>query len=415
VLASRLILFIALAMFGACVTPRAPVAPHPPAPDRYALAADPDPAVRRRAADELIYDPTAQAVQMLLTLHQRDVDPSVRAHAAAAIAERRDPSLDAVLEVSAQRDPDPSVRAAAALAYERLWPWRKRPGVAAGLALIPGAGHFYLRNGAEGVAYLGTFTALVVGGVAAASGGSVTLDGMATEPGQPVGLVALIAAQNLWTYSIFDAYRDARVLRGDQGYKHSITRENIGELASAPFRPSVLASPWVWGGVPLTLGAGVLFTYIVTPDAFDEPSIFDVKEVNFLGRRMSPGKGYAAGLGYFATLFVPVGVGEEALFRGLIQTELDERFGTWGGLALSSIIFGGVHVLNFAQDPATAAKAVPFITIVGSALGLAYIANDYKLSTGVAMHFWYDFLLSASAFAIDPQHQPFVVQWASPW
>jgi hypothetical protein len=29
------------------------------------------------------------------------------------------------------------------------------------------------------------------------------------------------------------------------------------------------------------------------------------------------------------------------------------------------------------------------------------------------MHFWYDLLLSAVAFAADPQHQPFVVQYGS--
>jgi hypothetical protein len=29
------------------------------------------------------------------------------------------------------------------------------------------------------------------------------------------------------------------------------------------------------------------------------------------------------------------------------------------------------------------------------------------------MHFWYDFLLSTVAFAADPTHQPFVVNYAT--
>ena len=415
--ASSSCVVVALAMLSGCVTPRPPSPPHPPAPDRYQAAADPDPAQRRRAAEELVYDPSPQAVTMLLTLHRRDGDPSVRMHAANAIADRRDPSLDAVLEASAATDPDPSVRSASAAAYARLWPWRKRPGTAAALSLLcPGCGQMYLRNTGEGAAYLGTTVSLVGAGLVLAADGGVSLSGQPTSAGQPIALLLLASAQNLWTYAIFDAYRDARVLRGDAGYKHSISRESLGDLALASFNPSVLKSPWVWGGVPAMLGAGLFFSYLISPSAFtDHPSIFDVNEVNFLGRRMSPGAGYAAGLGYYGALFVPVGVGEEALFRGLIQTELGERFGTWGGLAIASVIFGAAHIGNFVEDPATAAKAIPFLSVLGSTLGLAYIQTEYKLATPVAMHFWYDFLLSGVAFAIDPQNQPFTVQYASPW
>ena len=42
-------------------------------------------------------------------------------------------------------------------------------------------------------------------------------------------------------------------------------------------------------------------------------------------------------------------------------------------------------------------------------MGLAYIRTNHHLATGVAMHVWYDTLLSAIAFAADPEHQSFVV------
>lgn len=51
------------------------------------------------------------------------------------------------------------------------------------------------------------------------------------------------------------------------------------------------------------------------------------------------------------------------------------------------------------------------IAAIGAGLGLAYIRTGYKLETSVAMHFWYDFLLSTAAFVVDPEHQPFVVQY----
>ena len=44
----------------------------------------------------------------------------------------------------------------------------------------------------------------------------------------------------------------------------------------------------------------------------------------------------------------------------------------------------------------------------------AYHSTGHKLATSVAMHFWYDTLLSMAAFAFDPQNQPFVVNFARP-
>ncbi|HUS68915.1 MAG TPA: CPBP family glutamic-type intramembrane protease, partial [Kofleriaceae bacterium] len=290
--------------------------------------------------------------------------------------------------------------------------------------LCPGCGHFYLRRTGTGLLYLGTTVAMVGGSVALLSnndepGDALDPAGVDRDPEDPLVLPLIAGAQNLWFYGAFDAYRDARVMRGDRGYHRRITDESLPQLASAPFRPSVLARPWVWGVVPLAFGAGMGITYLVDRDSFEDvPSIFDVDRVRFLGGEFSPGTGYALGSAYYASVFTTVAVGEEALFRGFLQTELTEAYGPWTGWAVASVIFGAVHILNFYQpgaDPKDALVAVPFITAVGSTLGLAYMKTDYRLETSVAMHFWYDFLLSAAAFAIDPENQPFVVKVATPF
>ena len=397
-----------------CVAPK--IVPPPVDPARYQHAADPDPGVRAKAASELVGDPDLHAADMLLILEQRDVDPHVRAAAAAAIAERRDPTLDAALEQSAARDPDPAVRDAAHAAHERLWPWSKQPRTAAGLSLLcPGCGQVYLREPGEGAAMLAVTAGLVASGVLLLrDAGTVSLDGASTSKKAPIGLDLAEAGQNAWFYSIFDAYRDARVLRGDVGYSFPITRERLPDLVIAPFNPHVLKSPWVWAGVPLALIAGIGVSAIASSgDLSGNPSIFDVRQINFLGHNYSRGAGFALGEASFASLFGPVGVGEESLFRGLIQTELEERFGTGWGIAAASAIFGTVHLVNFGQDPKEALVAVPTIAVIGSALGLAYAKTGHTLSTGVAMHFWYDFLLSTVGFAVDPTHQPFVVNYAT--
>jgi membrane protease YdiL (CAAX protease family) len=401
----------------ACGAPPLPPLAGPPTPERYRDAADPDPAIRARGADGLVADPAPEATELLLVLQQRDIDPSVRAHAADAIARRRDPRLEAALDQSAQGDPDPRVRAAAARARDRLWPWDKGPNAAAGWSLLcPGCGQLYLRNYATGAAQLAATAGLIAGGAALISGHTIGLDTASDSAAAPIGLQLAQAGQNMWFYSIFDAYRTARALRDDAGYRHPITRESLAYLASAPFRPSVIARPWVWAGVPLALAGALGVSYLADRGSISgRRSIFDLRGLNVLGHNFRSRAGaFAAGETYLAALFDPVGVGEESLFRGFFQAEFDERLGTYGGLAAASGLFGAVHALNFiapGEDPKQALIAVPVIAAIGSGLGLAYIRTGYKLETSVAMHFWYDFLLSTAAFIVDPEHQPFVVQY----
>lgn len=407
------------AQLGCAATLRpGPVPPLPP--DRFQHAADLDPAVRARAAEELAGDPSTEAVDALLALAQRDVDPAVRARAAGAIADRGDPAFLAPLERSAQSDPDAAVRGSALRARQRLWSSSRDPHVAAAWSLLcPGCGQFYLGNSSAAWGQLVAGAGLIGGGLALTDGDDVGLDHPARSAPAAIGFVLGSAGQDLWFYSIFDAYRSARVLRDDAGYRGRITRETLPELASAPFRPGVLARPWVWAGVPLALGTALGLSYLIDRDSFSSPrTIFDVRSVNVLGHDFgSRAAGFAAGGLYFAALFTPVGVGEEALFRGYLQTELEEQLGTYRGLAAASAIFGAVHLINFLgpdQDFSLAAYAVPVIATTGAGLGLAYIHTGHRLETSVAMHFWYDFLLSAADFALDPEHQPFVVQFSTP-
>jgi membrane protease YdiL (CAAX protease family) len=269
------------------------------------------------------------------------------------------------------------------------------------------------------VAQLTASAALIGGGALLVDGESVSTDHASRSAGGAAGFALSSIGQDLWFYSIFDAYRAARVMRDDAGYRTRITRETLPELATAPFRPSVLARPWVWAGVPLTLGVGLGITYLIDRSSFSgHTSLFDLRSINILGHNFRSHAGaFAAGEAYWAAVFDPVGVGEESLFRGYLQTELEEQLGTYGGLATASAIFGAFHLANFVgpgQDIKQAGYAIPVIATLGAGFGLAYIQTGHRLETGVAMHFWYDFLLSSVAFVVDPTNQPFVVQFSMP-
>ncbi len=57
---------------------------------------------------------------------------------------------------------------------------------------------------------------------------------------------------------------------------------------------------------------------------------------------------------------------------------------------------------------------MPFITLLGSYLGLAYRYSGYSLGPPIAIHFWYDFLLEAYSFLGDPKHSPLAVSFSLP-
>jgi hypothetical protein len=42
--------------------------------------------------------------------------------------------------------------------------------------------------------------------------------------------------------------------------------------------------------------------------------------------------------------------------------------------------------------------------VLGGYLGLSYRWHGYGLAAPVAIHFWYDLLISAASFAMDPRH-----------
>jgi membrane protease YdiL (CAAX protease family) len=387
-----------------------------------AQAASLDPTQRLAATTALARSGTFASTNLLVVMLQRDVDPRVREAAAVALGSSGNADLIPTLEMAVAFDPDPAVRGAAAAAARSLAPLGRRPKFAAGLSLLcPGCGYFYLREPGRAVTYLGATAALIAAGLEVQRRSPT--DGTGTHA-QGRALPLYMAAQNLWFFGIYATYRDARLARGDVDARYPVPRDQLPDLLLAPFNPRVLKSPYVWAGVPLMLGAAVGFSYLVSPliSTDRQPNmrtLGDPGGVTFFGRRYGTGTGFALGEGYNLSVMLPVAVGEEALFRGVVQAGLSETsLGLWGGWALGSVIFGGIHVFNFLGDDngfQIAAVAVPYLVVTGSYLGYVFIRKNFSLLTGVAIHFWYDFALSTVDFIADPDHQPFVARFAIPF
>jgi membrane protease YdiL (CAAX protease family) len=87
-----------------------------------------------------------------------------------------------------------------------------------------------------------------------------------------------------------------------------------------------------------------------------------------------------------ALISVCAGIGEELLFRGVLQAAFSRWFLPWPGLAAASLLFGLLHPFTLTY--------ILLATAMGAYLGLVWIAAGNLLVASVA-HGLYDFLILA--------------------
>ncbi|GAA2507492.1 CPBP family intramembrane glutamic endopeptidase [Winogradskya humida] len=97
--------------------------------------------------------------------------------------------------------------------------------------------------------------------------------------------------------------------------------------------------------------------------------------------------------GSIGALFTALGsaiaaaVFEELLIRGIIFRLIESRLGTWWTVAVSSAIFGALHLLN---DGATLTGVLAIGIEAGALLGLAYVATR-RLWLAIGLHAAWNF------------------------
>lgn len=101
--------------------------------------------------------------------------------------------------------------------------------------------------------------------------------------------------------------------------------------------------------------------------------------------------------------FLTVAVGEELLFRGVVQGELGRALGPGGAIVGASLLFGLLHYLAGTGTPAERLVYVAVAALLGIGLGVAYEYTD-NLVVPIVVHGAYNAVqyvmqyLSASGF-----------------
>jgi len=99
--------------------------------------------------------------------------------------------------------------------------------------------------------------------------------------------------------------------------------------------------------------------------------------------------GWGSVIGALAILgtMVATAAVEELLFRGIVFRLVEELVGTWGALAVSGLLFGGLHLVN---PGATVWGALAIAVEAGLMLGAAYVATR-SLWLVIGLHFGWNF------------------------
>ena len=267
---------------------------------------------------------------------------------------------------------------------------------------FPGLGQLCTKEAGEGAAMIGLGAAELGAGIYASTQVEVLPDESKLE--HPAVAIPLVAFQDLYVYSVSDAL----ILR-DRALRRLYTpQDSTADLVAAPFNLEVMKDPKVFGGILGALAIGVAVSFALD-DVYSVDNIGD--DANIFGESFDPETGYPLGAGIFGGLFTHVAMAEEAFFRGFLQSSLARSYGENGGLIGGSLIFGLAHAPNALALEGDERRdyliyAVPVITGLGTYLSWVYKDARYSLAPTTAIHFWYDFLLSAAVFAAAPGDSP---------
>lgn len=260
------------------------------------------------------------------------------------------------------------------------------PIATATLAVVPGLGHLQLGKMTEGLGILGAWVATQA--LAERKTPPIFYPGL---PDQATSLFALSNAA-IHRVQIYDAYQAARLVSGDQGFPVALKALGPLEMIQAPFRPEQLLDGGVWALPALLL---LTRTTRIVEMPSSSKNALQARSVHSGKTTMSAPEAYAAQVLAGLAIALHAGVSEEALYRGVIQTELERRVGFWPALALASAAFGAVHVGGINVDKTPLGQFVG-PALLGAAFGYLYHVSGNDLAKPIAAHVYWDAIVIAT-------------------
>lgn len=260
-------------------------------------------------------------------------------------------------------------------------------------SLLPGGGHFYLGDPLAGATYATLTTAFL------ATGFEVSRRNDELGRDDEVNVPSIIG-EKIWEYSIFTTFRESATRAGLDLRANGFDDTPTGSLLLAPFHPDQFLRWQVFGAALLGATASA-----IAAEGRDGGRLNDVTRARMFGSDFD--RDDATTLYGLSALGVSMGaaMSEEGLFRGVLQPILQDRWGRSAGLWAASGVFGAAHIVGV--DGELNVGGVLFATAAGAYFGWMYNEDGNRLAGPVAAHFWYNFMIFATAWALDPDDTPF--------
>lgn len=267
-------------------------------------------------------------------------------------------------------------------------------------SLVPGPGHIYLGEKDQGLLLLGGEFALLLSSFAFDR--DVFSGLSSSEESTFLSNPGLIGATELPYLSVYLAYREARDKNHNIGYKHPLSNDSLKDLAKAPYDLKLITEPDFF--LPLFSHLGGILTIMILLDEYGESiGNFGMQRdtVRVYNKKLPPLLGYPLGEAGMMLSFTAVAMGEEALFRGYIQSELEERFGRKWGWITASTLFGAMHLPK--GDTTKEHLAAFLSTLTGGLIMGHFYQENYSLRKPIAYHTWWNLLLGTLDLILNPE------------
>ncbi|MFW5947815.1 MAG: CPBP family intramembrane glutamic endopeptidase [Gemmatimonadota bacterium] len=241
--------------------------------------------------------------------------------------------------------------------------------------MVPGLGQYIDGAYLAGAAYTGAFVAGVALGPEIANGDVDTGDPWPRAARDQAGYQVVHSAFTAQLLSGWDAFQRAvPALQRDGKYDFLTTRENVGDLLTAPFDMEFLGRPTTWAYLAYTgVVTGIVLAHRESGTEYEPFRPHDA--------------GFAGALSYNA------GVGEEALFRGWLLPMLHQKTGQrfWLANGIQASLFGRAHGAN----------GTLFHVLSGLYKGWVTQRNDWSIRESIFHHFWYDVAVVTATLLVD--------------
>jgi membrane protease YdiL (CAAX protease family) len=260
---------------------------------------------------------------------------------------------------------------------------------------IPGASYFCQQKYLKGT----VFSALEVGGVWLGIKHNNTLKNNSSSPYYNYPLFLRLQAFQTEKLTNFKNRLEIMKFNNPDFRYHDISEK---DLYLSPFKIENIVTP-ITGGMVLLAGI-----FLGIEKIKERNSISEVEEIYFINRYIHRNQALPLFAATSLAMSWGAGIGEEYICRNYLLPVLDYKYGQKKGLLLSSLTFGALHFSNllFSEKPdyLSALIQVGEATIAGYFLGRDVQKRGYNIGPAVAAHMWYDAILMAGSFLINPEN-----------